>query len=425
MVTVTATPTPAGAAEDASRPSSHHDLLGAVALAGLAAVAVLVGRDGSPGGRLLRVALVVAVGLAMRRITAVGRPARGRLHAAVGAVVLATGLGFAPFVVKETASVTAVAALVATGAGLGLVVGGTVAAGRGRRRLRRLASAAGAAVGTLVVGLVVGPAVAATNVPRPALGATPADRGLTYEDVTLRTADGVTLAAWYVPAAGRAAVVLLHGAGSTRSSVLAQAEALVGGGYGVLLVDARGHGASGGRAMDFGWHGDADVAAATTWLARRPGVVPDRIGLVGLSMGGEEAIGAAATDPRVRAVVAEGATARTAADEAWLGREFGLRGEAQERIEWLQDRVTGLLAGTGPPTALHDAVAGADARFLLVTAGDVPDEGRAARWIASAAPDRVAVWTVPGAGHTGGLATEPDEWARRVLGFLDDALAPA
>ena len=123
-------------------------------------------------------------------------------------------------------------------------------------------------IATAVVVMVVGPAVAATNVSRPELGATPERVGLDYQDVTLETSDGVSLAAWYVPSANRAAIVLLHGAGSTRSNVLDQAAVLAEAGFGVLMVDARGHGDSGGHAMDFGWHGDADITAATAYLAR-------------------------------------------------------------------------------------------------------------------------------------------------------------
>jgi hypothetical protein len=40
-----------------------------------------------------------------------------------------------------------------------------------------------------------------------------------------------------------------------------------------------------------------------------------------MSMGGEEALGASTTNELIRAVVAEGATARSAADEAWFSNE--------------------------------------------------------------------------------------------------------
>lgn len=101
--------------------------------------------------------------------------------------------------------------------------------------------------------------------------------------------------------------------------------------------------------MDFGWFGDAGISAAVTYLADRPDVDPSRIGVVGMSMGGEEAIGAAASDPRIRAVVAEGATGRTNADTSWLSDVYGLRGAVQEGIEWLRYTLTDLLTSAPKP----------------------------------------------------------------------------
>ena len=68
--------------------------------------------------------------------------------------------------------------------------------------------------------------------------------------------------------------------------------------------------------------------------------------------------------------------------------------------------------------------ASGDTAFLLVTAGTLEPEVLAADSMRSAAPGRVQVWTVPGAGHTRGLATAPEEWERRVVGFLDAHLRP-
>jgi dienelactone hydrolase len=156
-----------------------------------------------------------------------------------------------------------------------------------------------------------GPAGAVSRVVFPLFAA----RGLTYRDVTFAASDGVRLSAWYVPSTNHAAVVAVPGSGSTRTGTLDQAAVLAGHGYGVLMADPRGQGRSGGRAMDAGWYGDRDIGAAVTFLQHQPGVDPNRVGVLGLSMGGEEAIGATA-NPAIRAVVAEGATHRTAADKA-------------------------------------------------------------------------------------------------------------
>jgi pimeloyl-ACP methyl ester carboxylesterase len=266
-------------------------------------------------------------------------------------------------------------------------------------------------------------AVMLTVVPRTEVGdATPADRGMSYRDVTFSTSDGVRLSGWLVPTRNSAVVVALPGAGSNRSAVLAQAAVLARHGFGVLLLDPRGQGDSGGTGMDVGWWAERDVPAAVDFLVRQPGVDPARIAVLGLSMGGESAIGAAGTDMRIAGVVAEGATSRTAEDkDGWL--PGGVLGAAQRGIDTLTYGLAELLTSAPRPRTLHDAVAATDeTRFLLVTAGEMPDEARAATWIRGAAPDRVSVWEVPGAGHVRGLSTRPAEWEQRVVGFLDDAL---
>jgi len=194
-------------------------------------------------------------------------------------------------------------------------------------------------------------------------------------------------------------------------------------GFGVLLVDARGHGQSDGQAMDFGWHGDDDIAAATRFLSGRADVDRTRIGVLGMSMGGEEAIGASAVNPRVRSVVAEGATGRNAGDQAWLSEEHGLAGVIQEQLSAARDVLTDVLTDAAAPTTLRDAVSDADqARFLLISAGALRDESDAVSYIRTGAPRRVESWTVPGAGHTEGLSSRPDAWERRVVTFLAQTL---
>ncbi|MGH9083944.1 MAG: alpha/beta hydrolase [Acidimicrobiales bacterium] len=395
-------------------------------LASGTALAALVGRDGSVCWQLARVAAVAILTVASVTAAArLGDRGRGRMACSIGVVVVAVGAGFLPFLVKDAASIEAPAGLVAVVAGVGLVATGTLLRTRGRRRLRKIAAGTGMLVVTALVALVVSPAVLATNVPRPGVGATPASRGLEFETVTVTTQDGVDLAGWYLPSANRAAVVLLHGAGSTRSNVLDEAAVLARHEFGVLLLDARGHGDSEGRAMDFGWNGDADIEAATTFLAGREDVDPARIGAVGSSMGAEEAIGASGTNEVLRAVVAEGATARVASDEAWLSERHGLRGRFQEQLERAQDWVIDALTSAHVPGSLRSAVARAvGTRYLLITAGTVAEERHAAAFIASAAPARVDRWEVDGASHTAGLAVAPAEWEARVIDFLTEVLDP-
>jgi uncharacterized protein len=268
-------------------------------------------------------------------------------------------------------------------------------------------------------------AVNLTNRPPTALGtAIPADRGLPYRSVAFRTGDGVRLSAWYVPSRRGAAVVLLPGAGSTRSAILGHAVVLARHGYGVLLLDTRGHGLSEGDAMDLGWYGNLDITAAVSFLEGRPDVRDGRIAAVGMSMGGEQAISAAGEDPRIRAVVSEGTTGMQLADHGWLSH-YGFRGALTKGIEWVTYHAAGILSGAPRPMALRDAIRAAAPRpVLLVAGGNVTDESLAGRFFQAASPDTVRLWVVPGAGHTDGLATHPAEWEARVIAFLDGALGP-
>ncbi len=356
-----------------------------------------------------------------------GRVARAGVAFATGCLSVAVGVGIGlPYLAKTGGQATTLAGLLVLAGGLVLVSFGAIVLVHDARPWRRALLAPGLLVAILLALTTLGQAVAATNVPPTSVGATtPGDRGLGYDDVEFETADGVSLSGWYIPSRNGAAVVLMHGSGSTRSAVVGQAAVLADHGLGVLLFDARGHGRSDGRAMDFGWYGDEDASAAVTFLEAQPDVDADRIAAIGMSMGGEQAIGAAAADPRIRAVIAEGATNRTAGDRAWLSDQFGWRGAVQERIEWLTYSVADILTAADRPITLRRAVAVAAPRpVLLIAAGAVQDEPLSGRHIQGGSPETVELWVVPDTGHTAAFDTHRAEWEQRVTAFLAAALGP-
>ncbi|RJL21733.1 alpha/beta hydrolase [Bailinhaonella thermotolerans] len=103
--------------------------------------------------------------------------------------------------------------------------------------------------------------------------------------------------------AGLPGLVLTGPFTGTRDQVTGlYAERLAAAGYVTLAFDHRNWGESGGLPRG---HEDpegklADLRAATTWLREHPSVDPDRVGVVGICLGGGYALKAAAFDPRLR-----------------------------------------------------------------------------------------------------------------------------
>lgn len=236
-------------------------------------------------------------------------------------------------------------------------------------------------------------------------------------EVALRTSDGVTVSAWYVPSRNRAAVVLGHGFASNRAAMLPEARMLAGAGFGVLLFDWRAHGASGGERCTWGDCERHDVRAAVDFLTARPEVDPGRIGALGVSLGGVALVLAAAEDQRLAAVAAE-AVWTSLADQARLD---------PPRWGWVSAwpqlavfRGAGLDLDAIRPVAVVAAIA--PRPLLLLYGGQdpwLPPDMRAR--IAAAAP-AAEVWLVPEAGHAGCRSARPDEYQRRILAFFNQAL---
>lgn len=246
---------------------------------------------------------------------------------------------------------------------------------------------------------------------------TPAEWGATYEDVMVPGADGVQLAGWYIPTQNGAAVLVLHGYGADRLLMWPHIRFLSEAGYGVLALDLRAHGASGGDHRSWGWLDAADMHHAIDFLLEQPGV--EHVGILGHSIGGQAALRTAARHPAVEAVVADGPSLARAED---IPFDF-----YPETLLWyltfdIQNRMMALYLNAPLAESVSDALdqlAGRD--VLIIAAGGNPPEARTAqRYYDRAAPPK-DLWIVPGVGHGQTWVEYPDEYAARVLAFFDAA----
>jgi pimeloyl-ACP methyl ester carboxylesterase len=260
----------------------------------------------------------------------------------------------------------------------------------------------------------------ATHPARAAVTGTPASLGMAYEDVAVPAADGVVLRGWYVPSANGAAIIAVHGAGGNREQMLWHAQALADAGYGVLLFDLRAHGESEGRVFPV-TDGSADVAAAVAYLRGRADIDPERIGAVGLSLGADVILQAAAKDRSLQALVADGATTNKINDLLPLPREFRVMYLAAP-MWWVSDRMAELMSGVRaePLIVLVERIAPRPVLFISSNAAPEPFMNR--RLHARAGPG-AELWELPDTPHTGGIFVHPGEYKQRMTSFFDAALS--
>lgn len=113
---------------------------------------------------------------------------------------------------------------------------------------------------------------------------TPAAMGLSFDEATFKTADGIAISAWYIPAPDARAVLLFcHGNGGNISHRLDSIRIFHDLGLSVLIFDYRGYGKSSGEPTEKGTYLDAE--AAWNFLVNEKRIEPARMVIFGRSLG--------------------------------------------------------------------------------------------------------------------------------------------
>ena len=149
--------------------------------------------------------------------------------------------------------------------------------------------------------------------PTSALEYTPADLDMPYEDVRIRTADGVTIHGWMVLCNGCDVTLLFfHGNAGNIGDRVENIRRLHEIGLRVFILDYRGYGLSEGSPSEQGLYEDARAAYA--YLVSRGDINPERIAIFGRSLGAAVAVDLACRVPCWRLILES--TFTSAADMA-------------------------------------------------------------------------------------------------------------
>lgn len=231
---------------------------------------------------------------------------------------------------------------------------------------------------------------------------------VTVQPLTLHAIDGVRIDAGHLPGSADLCHVLAHGfTGAWRQPTTRRIAAVLNLTGGVIAIDFRGHGRSGGRSTV----GDREVLDVDAAVRHARHLGYRRVGLIGFSMGGAVVVRHAALLGGVDAVVSVSAPAR------WYYRDT----KPMRRVHWAIERRAGRLAarvvkktriaGGGRwatvPAAPHEVAARIAPVPLLVVHGDadpfLPVDH--AEQLYTAARDPRELWIEQGYGHAESAAT--------------------
>jgi fermentation-respiration switch protein FrsA (DUF1100 family) len=130
----------------------------------------------------------------------------------------------------------------------------------------------------------------------------PEDIGISYEEVTFGTTDGIQLSGWYIPAEKAEFTVLFcHGNGGNIMHRLDSINVFNNLGLNCFIFDYRGYGQSQGKPSENGTYEDA--AAAQRWLTEQKHISADKIIFFGRSLGASVAAHLAARVPAAGVVL--------------------------------------------------------------------------------------------------------------------------
>lgn len=251
-----------------------------------------------------------------------------------------------------------------------------------------------------------------------------------YETVTIDVADGVTLEAWWIPAANpetQETVIVTHGYGTSRRdyNALLPTSMLVKDGFNVLLVDQRDTGNS--TCVDgkhsAGQDESDDFAAVANWLVEDKGIDPSKIGMFGVSGG---AIATAILPAKTDNVAAFALEAPIFDFKETAEKEVVYQGfpaflwslaDTAAKLQGVNLNETPIptgidAAGNRPILLLHGTI---DQRLAYEGAVKFLDYGKSVG-------ANVRLETFEGADHTEGMLTETQRYSDALTSFFRQAL---
>jgi fermentation-respiration switch protein FrsA (DUF1100 family) len=245
----------------------------------------------------------------------------------------------------------------------------------------------------------------------------PGATGPSFEEVWFVSRDGTLLHGWFFPAMGTTVgtVVHFHGNAQNLTAHVSFVDWLPREGFNLLVFDYRGYGQSAGVPSRRGLYWDGQ--AALQYAAFRPDVDPERMVVLGQSLGAANAVWTVAHTrfPAVRALALESCF-------------YSYRGITRDKIallpvvRWLRWPLSGvLLSDRYSPGAAIREVAPVPVLIVHGTHDRIVPFEHGRRLHARAAPPR-EFWEIQGGGHTPAFIAPDSPYRAQLVQFFRAAL---
>lgn len=237
-----------------------------------------------------------------------------------------------------------------------------------------------------------------------------------FLDQAISLPSGEVLKAWWHPPQNELAVLVLGGHGSSRDSLMWEAEVLARHGFGALSVDSR---VCVGLPATLGVQESEDARVVLEWMESQPEV--KRVAVLGFSAGGVAGLRLAVRNPQVAAVITEGnyPSLQEEVLETPPAKPFSLRWQLQYGVAFLLERHLRTPIETVRPI---EDLANISPRPVLLIFGEKEVQDTRALDQFHAAKDPKMLWIVPSADHGQYKTIAPQEYEALLIHFLNQTL---
>jgi uncharacterized protein len=251
-------------------------------------------------------------------------------------------------------------------------------------------------------------------------GPQPVDFHLEAEEVVVKSRDGFLLSAWYIRGSRPAAIILAHGLAGDKDFTAFHAASLAPSGYHLLLLDLRAHGRSQGELSTMGVNEANDILGALDFLRIQPEIDPQQIGALGISMGAQAVIRAAARDQGIRAMVLEGLGPRNIEDHPEEPRTW-IR-QLYMPLNFLMYAMVNWFAGIPEPEGTTFILRRLRRPVLLISTGKKAGQVFN-REFKIAAGRQAVLWELPNAPHAAAFFVDKKGYVSRMLALFEAAFS--